>query len=194
MMYEIKQGTKQDIEHMIKVRQPILVSEFEGKLIPYYLKDLSPYDITTIVESSKPLDWKNILSKPYDCPSFDLKDFDKIHQDTIYHMNITLNTSDALREAVQVLLGIDMRDRSDIHKAYRHVIEIFYYSAQSDAIGLRQRLGRDDTTLVLYSPSIVEIVDGTSNDTQHSVDMQDIVLKNKKPRLKPELDIYISRF
>ena len=195
MIYELK-SKKRGIEHMIEIGQPILVFESEKKLMPHYLVDLSSDDMSSIIESSiksnKPIDWKNIIVKPYEYPYFDLKNSDKIYQDTIYHMGVTLHTSDMLRIASWKFFHINTKDRSDIHKAYRQFMEIFYYSAQSDAIGLRQRLGRDDKTLVLYSPSIVEKVDGSAGIQDH-VDMQNIVLKEKS-RMKLGLDIYISKF
>src|SRR3989344_2587023 len=142
-------GHRSEIEHMIKSGQPILVMEKEGKLLPYYLEEFS--NLKKIKEISSYKNFLLSLFKPFDYPSFDLKDFDKISQDKIHHLKMTLRMN-------HILTGSKKKDfKNDLKSSYEMFRNIFYFSAQSDVIGCRQEANFPYTHLALYQPKLADL-------------------------------------
>jgi len=167
---------KPDIEKMIAIGQPILVMESNGMLAPPYLAEPSSDGAEKFMKNRR--DWVTSLLVPFDYPAFDARDFIKKHQDRINHLGVTMNVSDLLNGKIDV---------ENVDSVYTFVQNLFYFAPQSDAGHLRQRLGRPESTLVLYQPFLVEITDGTQDSESG------IMLRDKKTKLQPQLDLYLKK-
>jgi len=134
-------GHRSEIEHMIKSGQPILVMEKEGKLLPYYLEEFS--NLKKIKEISSYKNFLLSLFKPFDYPSFDLKDFDKISQDKIHHLKMTLRMN-------HILTGSKKKDfKNDLKSSYEMFRNIFALY-QPKLADLEKEIKENDSSITLF--------------------------------------------
>lgn len=167
-----------NIERMIKIGQPILVFKNNGMLIAHYLTDPSPNDSFILNKATDYIDFANSLLRPLDSESYSPAEFHKVHQKTIHHLGVAFNYF-TMRQGNS--------KKNNTKDAYRLIKDIFYYAAQDDAIGVRERARVHEKTLILYSPRLVEV-----NFLENKSNKEGIVPFGKT-KFRPEIDIYLKK-
>jgi hypothetical protein len=178
----------QEIEHMIQSGQPIRVIRDGNMLKPYYIEKPNIEELKKLYKHPRKINWADIILKQFDYPPFDSKDFDKFHKDSIFHAEITFQTAQVFNR-FKIIKGLKPDDfnPNEIEGTWNFLETILYYSAQSDAIGQRQIMRRDDKTLTLYQPSLISIVKGDSKN------IPGILVNKNLKAIRPEIDIYIIK-
>ncbi len=127
--------------------QPVLIIEKENCLFPHKLRSLDQTDFENFRNHDSIFTWVNSFLVPIENKPYDLSNFEKIQQNNSPHLGVTM-------DFFNLVEGLDTEK---VKSMYGFLKSLFYYAPQSDAIGYRQKHYEDESGLILYYPSLVEV-------------------------------------
>jgi len=156
--------------------QPVLVFESKEGLRPHYLTDFENVDSRDKYNSG--LEWVKSFFVPFDSDPFDPSDFYRVHRESIYHAGITVHTMNVFDKFV-----------CSVEDVHRFLEGVFYYGAQSDAIGLRQNTNKTENSLILYQPEL--IAPSLRKDSKTTSEEKNLMLSNGNPNVMGGIDFFL---